>query len=55
MVKKRLDLAHAHFAWMAHDPAAPMPAYEEFHPIQVDFFSAQAIVKVSDSLANLIQ
>jgi len=32
-----------------------MPADEKFHPMQIDFFCAQAIVKVPNVLANLIQ
>jgi hypothetical protein len=32
-----------------------MPADEKFHPMQIDFFCPQAIVKVPNVLANLIQ
>ena len=32
-----------------------LPADEKFHPIQIDFFSAQAIVQITNALANLVQ
>lgn len=35
--------------------ARPVPAYEKSYPIDVVFFGVEAIVKVANALAHLIQ
>jgi hypothetical protein len=43
-----------HVAWMPHFTAFCTPANEKSNPIQVNFFSVEAIVKVSQTLPHLI-
>jgi hypothetical protein len=40
---------------MPHDPATPVPTDEKTHPVQVSLLGAEAIVKVTNALPNLIQ
>ena len=40
----------AHATWLLR-----LPTNEEFHPMQIDFFSAKAIVQVLNAFTNLIQ
>ena len=49
----------AHALPFEQGPHAPrplrLPPDEEFHPAQIDFFRAQAVVKIANALANLVQ
>ena len=51
----KLIVLRARIAEVTHHAVAAMPANEKYHPVQVDFFCAQTIVQVSNTLPNLIQ
>jgi hypothetical protein len=54
MVKKGLDLFRAHVARMRHFVGSTVPENEKPHPVEIGFFSAEAIVQIPDPLPNLV-
>ena len=55
MRQKRLDFAGTHVARVPHGSAMARPANEEADPVDVHLLGAEAIVHVSDALAQLVQ
>ena len=55
MGRRNSPLAHPSHANAACPRLLRLPADEKFHPIQIDFFSAQAIVQITNALADLAQ
>lgn len=53
--EKCLDLRPAHVAGMPHPAFAATPTDEKARPVEVSFFSLQAIVKISNPFAQLVQ
>lgn len=55
MRQKRLNVAGTHVARVPHGPAMARPANEEANPVDVHLLSAEAVVHVPDTLAQLVQ
>jgi hypothetical protein len=53
--QESLKLCGPHIARMPHWPAATVPTNEQTHPIQIDFFRAEAIVQIPNAFSHLIQ
>lgn len=53
--EKCLYFRRTHGAWMLHLPVSPVPADEKSHLVQINLLGAEAVVHVSDALAQLVQ
>jgi len=53
--QKSLNLLGSHVARMRHLAVATMPAEVKTYPVEVGFFSTQALVKVTDPLPDLVK